>query len=433
MNDHKPLASRFRPDSWNDLKGIPQLESPESPLYAMKASGLAKSCIFYGPPGCGKTTLARILARMQKSNGGTVHKGTGGEITKKTLDEIVKESRAQIPKEGELELSTQTPPPLLFIDEIHRLSKVQSEFLLASTEEGELILIGATTENPYISLGPAMLSRCPVVQLEGYTKDDLINILNRTFIQASAKKLPGTGSIPDKEIFQEIARLAGGDSRTALNLLERALTLRPAIEDTKIPGILREQIAPMSTRMDDFGDIHYDVTSAFIKSMRGSSPDAAMHWLARLMDGGVDPRYIARRIAIHASEDVGMADPMALVVANAALQAVEKIGYPECRLTLAQAAMHVALSPKSPAVYQAIGRAQADLAAGFQPPVPNYLADTHYKGAAKLGHQGYDHPGQYPGGRHPQGEGHHYLPGLETPYWVPNENDEHTLRKNTNG
>jgi putative ATPase len=418
----KPLAAYMRPQTWDALHGIPELEDPESPLHSMKRTGKLASCILYGPPGCGKTTIARILARMQKEKKGAVHHGHGGQITKKDLDNILKENKENA-REGELGLNAGKPPPLLFLDEIHRLTRVQSEFLLQSTEEGELVLIGATTENPYISLGPALLSRCPVIQLKGYTKEALSIILQKTFEKAQKQNLPGTLTSFSQETLVEISRLAGGDARTAINLLEQALTIRGVAPDERIPEILRNRIAPMSTKMDDFGDLHYDITSAFIKSMRGSAPNATMHWLCRLMDGGVDPRYIARRIAIHASEDVGMADPTALLVATAALQAVEKIGYPECRLTLSQAALHVALAPKSPAVCDALSKAEADLKAGYQPAIPPYLRDNHYKGAVKLGVGGYDHPGHYPHGKHPSGTEHDYCPEAPQIYWNPNEND----------
>lgn len=425
----KPLSATFRPQTWEAISGIPELENPTSPLYGMRKTGNIRSCIFYGPPGCGKTTLARIIARMQKEKGGEVYNGSGGEITKKELDTILRTQRKEKDRAGELNLMPEKPPALLFLDEIHRLTKVQSEFLLGSTEEGELLLIGATTENPFIALGPAILSRCPVVQLNAYTPEALEKIIFSTFLKAKQAKLQGSETEIAYSVIQEAARLAGGDARTALDLLQQVIDLRGSVSDDEIPEILRKRIAPMATRMDDFGNLHYDITSAFVKSMRGSQPDATMHWLARLLDGGVDPRYIARRIAIHASEDVGMADPMALVVANAAFQAVEKIGYPECRLILAQAALHVALAPKSPGCCDAISLAQQDLAAGFQPPIPDYLRDNHYKGAPKLGVGGYDHPGHYPEGIHPEGTAHDYIPGLKKPYWTPNQNDQPQKKK----
>lgn len=370
---YEPLAQRMRPRNFDEFIGQEEAVGKGKYLRKMIEKDQLPSMILYGPPGTGKTTLAQMVASLTNSNFKKLNAVSAGiGDIRKIVDEAA-EARRFYQKRT-----------IVFIDEIHRFNKSQQDVLLPYVEDGRLILIGATTENPFFEVNHALLSRVRIVRLKSLSDRDLMRMLK----QAMEDKERGLGSrnlnITDESV-EAIAQLSGGDGRMALNLLEQAAAM---IEDggeiniELLHTILGERIQTY----DKKGDNHYDTVSAFIKSMRGSDPDAAIHYLARMLAAGEDLNFIARRVAICAAEDVGNADPFALVVAMAAVQAVQFVGMPEARIPLAEAVTYVASAPKSNAAYMAIDAALADVRHRNCGPVPEHLRDAHYKGAAKLGH-----------------------------------------------
>jgi len=370
---YEPLAQRMRPRNFDEFIGQEEAVGKGKYLRKMIERDQLPSMILYGPPGTGKTTLAQMVASLTNSNFKKLNAVSAGiGDIRKIVDEAA-EARRFYQKRT-----------IVFIDEIHRFNKSQQDVLLPYVEDGRLILIGATTENPFFEVNHALLSRVRIVRLKSLSDKDLMRMLK----QAMEDKERGLGSrnlnITDESV-EAIAQLSGGDGRMALNLLEQAAAM---IEDggeiniELLHTILGERIQTY----DKKGDNHYDTVSAFIKSMRGSDPDAAIHYLARMLAAGEDLNFIARRVAICAAEDVGNADPFALVVAMAAVQAVQFVGMPEARIPLAEAVTYVASAPKSNAAYMAIDAALADVRHRNCGPVPEHLRDAHYKGAAKLGH-----------------------------------------------
>ena len=380
-----PLAEMLRPRTLDDVIGQTHLIGPGRPLRLAFESGKPHSMILWGPPGVGKTTLARLTA-----------KAFGYEfIALSAVFAGVKDIRAAMEQaEHHLALGRKT---ILFVDEIHRFNKSQQDVLLPYVEDGRLILIGATTENPFFEVNHALLSRVRIVRLYPLTDAQLVEVLRRA-LGDSERGLGGQHIEAADEVLKAMAQMAGGDARMALNLLEGAAAMLPVSGGAITLDMLEEITGERVQRYDKTGDNHYDTASAFIKSMRGSDPDAALHYLARMLAAGEDVKFIARRIVICASEDVGNADPMALTLAMAAAQAVQFIGMPEARITLAQAVTYVASAPKSNAAYFGIDAALKDVRTKDCGTVPKHLRDSHYKGAAALGHgQSYCYPHDYPG------------------------------------
>ena len=377
-----PLAVRMRPRTVDEVLGQDHLLGEGSPLRRLIEGGSAASLVLYGPPGTGKTTLARLVSGVM---------GRRFEALS-ALSAGVKEVRAVIEAARRRRQGT-----VLFIDEVHRFSKTQQDALLGAVEDGTVLLVAATTENPYFSMVSPLLSRSLVLQLRPLTDDDVHALIRRAL--ADERGLAGAVEL-DKDAEDHLVRLAAGDARRALVALEAAADAVAARDDRVIDLATAERtVDTAALRYDRDGDQHYDVVSAFIKSIRGSDVDAALHYLARMIEAGEDPRFIARRLVVHASEDVGMADPTALLVATAAAQAVQLIGMPEARLALAQATIHLATAPKSNAVITALGAAEADVRAGLAGAVPPHLRDGHYTGAARLGNAlGYRYPHDDPDG-----------------------------------
>lgn len=404
----EPLARRMRPRNFQEFIGQWDTVGQGRFLRQMIEKDQIPSMVFYGPPGTGKTTLAQMIAGM-----------TGCTFCKlNAVSSGIQEIR-QIVKKADEQRRYYQRRTIVFIDEIHRFSKSQQDVLLPYVEDGRLVLIGATTENPYFEVNHALLSRVRVVPFHQLKDGELVQILR----QALSDKERGLGEqhlSADDEVLLAIAQMAAGDARMALNILEGTAALLPdggAITAERIQEVLGQRVQ----RYDKKGDNHYDTVSAFIKSMRGSDPDAALHYLARMLAAGEDVKFIARRIVICASEDVGNADPMALVVAMNAAQAVQFVGMPEARITLGQAATYVASAPKSNAAYLGIQAAMQDVQTKNCGGIPLYLRDSHYKGAASLGHgKGYRYPHDYPGHFTPQG----YLPEAlkHARYYHPSEN-----------
>lgn len=393
-----PLAVRMRPISLDEVAGQAHLLRPGSPLVALADPEATKpgtvSVILWGPPGTGKTTLAQAIARSSGRRFVELSAITAGV---KDVREVMQEALNQRDLYGQ---ST-----ILFLDEIHRFTKAQQDALLPGVENGWVILIAATTENPSFSVISPLLSRSLLLTLQPLTDDDLGTLVDRAL--TDARGLAGAVAL-DPEARRALIQLASGDARRALTALEAAAGVAlseaaerpdaedPAAEDA-IPTVTAEQVAQAVDRAllryDRQGDEHYDVISAFIKSIRGSDPDATMHYLARMIEAGEDPRFIARRLVVHAAEDIGLADPRALQIAVAAADAVAFIGMPEGRIPLAEAALYLATAPKSSATITAIDSALADVRAGRMGPVPKHLRDAHYAGAKRLGHgKGYRYP-----------------------------------------
>ncbi|MFI9404611.1 replication-associated recombination protein A [Nocardia sp. NPDC052316] len=371
-----PLAVRMRPASLDEVVGQQHLLGPGSPLRRLVEGSGAASVLLYGPPGTGKTTLASLISHS-----------TGRRFEAlSALSAGVKEVRAVIDvARRRLSAGEQT---VLFIDEVHRFSKTQQDALLAAVENRIVLLVGATTENPSFSVVSPLLSRSLVLQLQSLTEDDIRQVLLRAI--HDKRGLDDQFTVSD-EALDHIVRIAGGDARRALTALEASA--ESSLDGTVGVELVEASVDKAAVRYDRAGDQHYDVISAFIKSIRGSDVDAALHYLARMLTAGEDPRFIARRLMIHASEDIGMADPTALQTATAAAQVVQLVGLPEARLALAQATIHLASAPKSGAVIAALGAAMADVAAGKAGAVPPHLRDGHYAGAAKLGNaKGYKYP-----------------------------------------
>ncbi|MCY1142280.1 AAA family ATPase [Actinoplanes sp. Pm04-4] len=381
-----PLPVRMRPASLDELVGQEHLLAPGAPLRQLVTGASPMSVILWGPPGTGKTTIAHLVA------GATNRKF----VAMSALSAGVKDVRAVIDT-ARRERRYGGPPTVLFIDEVHRFSKTQQDSLLAAVEDRTVTLLAATTENPYFSVISPLLSRCVLLTLQALDDDDVRGLLRRAV--TDERGLGGAVTLSE-EAEEHLVRLASGDVRKALTALEAAAGSAVAQGVKEIDLATAEKAVDVAAvRYDRDGDAHYDVTSAFIKSMRGSDPDAALHWLARMLVAGEDPRFIARRIVIFASEDVGMADPQALLVATAAAQAVQLIGLPEAGLNLAQAVIHMATAPKSNSATTAIGAAMADVRAGRGGAVPSALRDAHYPGARGLGHgRGYRYPHDDPRG-----------------------------------
>ena len=379
INEKKdsPLASRLRPTTLEEVVGQQHIIGKDKLLYrAIKADKLS-SVIFYGPPGTGKTTLAKVIANTTSCEFTQLNATVAG---KKDMEEVVNRAKDTLGMYGK--------KTILFIDEIHRFNKGQQDYLLPFVEDGTIILIGATTENPYFEVNSALISRSIIFQLQPLEKEDIKKIL----LRAVTDKEKGMGNYEatiTEEALEFLSDISNGDARNALNAIELGVltTERNAEGNIVITlEVAQECIQKRVLRYDKEGDNHYDTISAFIKSMRGSDPDAAIYYLARMLYAGEDIKFIARRIMICASEDVGNSDPQALVVATAAAQAVERIGMPEARIILAQAVIYVATAPKSNASYLAIDKALEIVKNNKTASIPSYLQDAHYKGALKLGH-----------------------------------------------
>jgi putative ATPase len=379
-----PLAVRMRPRDLDEVVGQPHLTAAGSPLRKLVEHSAPMSVLLWGPPGTGKTTLAYVLSRVTSRRFVELSAVSAG----------VAQVRAAI-EAARAELGLTGAQTLLFIDEVHRFNKAQQDALLPAVENRWVSFVGATTENPSFSVVGPLLSRSLLLTLRPLGDDDMRVVIERALTEE--RGLGGAVSLTD-DAAVELLRMAGGDARRALTYLEAAALGLPAggVIDT---AVLSTAVDRMAVRYDRAGDQHYDVISAFIKSMRGSDVDAALHYLALMIEAGEDPRFIARRLIVHASEDVGMADPTALPVAVAAAQAVEFVGLPEARINLAQAVIHISLAPKSNAVIKAIGAAADDVRSGRTGPVPAHLRDASYPGAARLGHgKGYQYPHDFPEG-----------------------------------
>ena len=382
-----PLASRLRPTTLEEVVGQQHIIGKDKLLYrAIKADKLS-SIIFYGPPGTGKTTLAKVIANTTSADFQQINATIAG---KKDMEQIVKQAKDN--------LGMYNKKTILFVDEIHRFNKGQQDYLLPFVEDGTLILIGATTENPYFEVNGALISRSSVFELHPLSMEDVKTILKRAVYDV--KK--GMGSYRaeiDEEALEFLADIAGGDARNALNAIELGILTTQRSDDGKIHitlDVAQECIQKRVVRYDKTGDNHYDTISAFIKSLRGSDPDAAVFYLAKMLYAGEDIRFIARRLMISASEDVGNADPNALTVAVSAAQAVERIGMPEAQIILAQATTYIASAPKSNASYLSVAAAM-DSVKNVKTTVPAHLQDAHYKGSANLGHGiGYKYAHDYP-------------------------------------
>ncbi|MCI0631199.1 MAG: replication-associated recombination protein A [Phycisphaerales bacterium] len=418
----QPLAVRMRPRTLAEFTGQKHFLGEGALLTRMLAADQLTSVIFWGPPGTGKTTLAEVIATH---TGRHFERGNAAQIGVKEIRAILAQAAARVEDSGKR--------TILFLDEIHRFSRNQQDVLLTDVENGLITLIGATTENPFFAVNSALISRSTVFHFEPLTESEIADLVRR----AIADKERGFGNL-DLQVSDDAlahwARISDGDARRALNALEVAvLSTRtegtgaevsagdsPRRDGPARPILIDLKTAEQSTQAkalvyDGTGDEHYDIISAFIKSMRGSDPDAAVYWLARMLEAGEDPRYIARRIAILASEDIGNADPQAIQVANAAWQLTERIGMPECQLTLAQAAIYMATAPKSNASALAIWTAADEVRTGRTIPVPKDLRDAHYYGAKSLGHgQDYAYPHDSADGYTPQ----EYL-GVDRVYYSP--------------
>ncbi len=372
-----PLASRLRPQTLEEVVGQQHIVGKDKLLYrAIKADKIS-SVIFYGPPGTGKTTLARVIANTTSAEFTQINATSAG---KKDMEEVISAAKERLGMYGK--------KTILFVDEIHRFNKGQQDYLLPFVEDGTVILIGATTENPYFEVNGALISRSIIFELKSLEKNDIRTLL----LRALTDKERGLGAY-DAEITEEaldfIADMANGDARSALNAVELGVLTTERASDGKIHITIetaQECIQKRVLRYDKDGDNHYDTISAFIKSMRGSDPDAAVYYLARMLEAGEEAAFIARRIMICAAEDVSNADPNALVVATSAAQAAERLGMPEARIVLAQAAIYVACAPKSNSAYCAIDRATEVVKTRRTDQIPSYLKDAHYKDAGKLGH-----------------------------------------------
>ena len=412
MEKESPLASRMRPTTLDEVVGQKHIIGKDKLLYrAIKADKLG-SVIFYGPPGTGKTTLAKVIANTTSARFEQINATVAW---KKDMEEIVKTAKDSIGMYGQ--------KTILFVDEIHRFNKSQQDYLLPFVEDGTITLIGATTENPYFEVNNALLSRSRIFELKPLEKQDIRELVMRAVYDTEKGMGTYSADITD-EAADFLADVANGDARAALNAVELGILTTDKSDDGKIHitiDVAAECIQKRVVRYDHDGDNHYDTISAFIKSMRGSDPDAAVYYLARMLYAGEDVKFIARRIMICASEDVGNADPNALVVAVSAAQAVERIGMPESQIILSQAAAYVATAPKSNAAYMGIAKAMKTVADTRTMPVPAHLQDRHYKGAEKLGHGlGYKYAHDYPNHYVTQ----QYLPdGMEgMRFYEPSEN-----------
>ncbi|HVT83190.1 MAG TPA: replication-associated recombination protein A [Phycisphaerae bacterium] len=405
---HMPLAARMRPRTLEEFAGQTHILGPGKLLRRMIEADRLTSLVFYGPPGTGKTTLAHLIAARTDCHFVEMNAAAVGV---KEVRDVLADAKARLGDAGKR--------TVLFLDEIHRFNKSQQDILLGDVELGHIVLIGATTENPFFSVNSALVSRSQIFQFQPLTEAEISSIV----WAASSDKERGYGNLPldlRPEAVEHWVRTSDGDARRALTALEIAVLSggkREGNTDGKIVidlEVAQESIQRKAVVYAAQGDAHYDAASALIKSMRGSDPDAAIYWLARMLHAGEDPRFIARRIAILASEDIGNADPAAIILAGAMIQVVELIGMPEAQLTLAQAVTYMACSPKSNAATLAIGEAMEDVEKNRTIPVPRHLRDTHYKGAKQLGHEGYQYAHDFPEGYVPQ----EYL-GVEKHYYRP--------------
>ena len=387
LEKESPLASRMRPTTLDEVVGQEHIIGKDKLLYRAIQADKLGSVIFYGPPGTGKTTLARVIANTTSAEFTQLNATTAG---KKDMEDVVKAAKDRMGMYGRR--------TILFVDEIHRFNKGQQDYLLPFVEDGTLVLIGATTENPYFEVNGALLSRSIIFELKPLEKEDIRKLLLRA-VTDTKKGLGSYRAVLEEDALDFLADISGGDARAALNALELGVLTTARGADEKIHIDLEtasECIQKRVVRYDKTGDQHYDTISAFIKSMRGSDPDAAIYYLAKMLYAGEDIRFLSRRIMICAAEDVGMADPQALVVAAAAAQAVERIGMPEAQIILAEAVTYVACAPKSNASYMALNEAMESVRRK-KTTVPPHLQDAHYKGAAKLGHGlGYKYAHDYP-------------------------------------
>ena len=387
MKDESPLASRLRPTTLDEVVGQQHIVGKDKLLYrAIKADKLS-SIIFYGPPGTGKTTLAKVIANTTSAEFMQINATSAG---KKDMEEVVAAAKNNQGMYGK--------KTILFIDEIHRFNKAQQDYLLPFVEDGTIILIGATTENPYFEVNPALLSRSVIFELKKLSTEDIRTLLLRA-VNDTEKGMGSYHAQMDDDALEFLADMANGDARAALTAIELGILTTDRSEDGIIHitlDVASECIQKRVINYDKTGDNHYDTISAFIKSMRGSDPDAAVYYLARMLYAGEDVKFIARRIMILASEDIGNADPQALQVAVAAAQAVERLGMPEARIVLAQAVTYMASAPKSNSAINAIDKAMRVVQETKTPPVPVHLQDAHYKSAGKLGHgKGYKYAHDY--------------------------------------
>jgi putative ATPase len=401
----RPLAARMRPRTIDEFIGQEHFVGEGKLLRRMLIADRLNSLIFYGPPGTGKTALAQVIAHHTKSRFRVLNATASGT---KEVRELLEQARRDLELHGER--------TILFVDEIHRFNKAQQDVLLPDVEDGVVVLIGATTENPFFSINTPLLSRSQIFTFEPLTREHIKTLLQR----AIADTERGLGDITinmHPNALEFLAEMSDGDARRALTALEigvKSSTTEP-VEFTV--EVAQDSIQRKVLNYDPTGDTHYDLASAFIKSMRGSDPDAAIYWLARMLEAGEDPRFIARRIVILASEDIGNADPRALLVATAAWQAVEMVGLPECQLTLSQAVIYMATAPKSNSATMAIGAARDDVQKGRTIPVPKHLRDSHYKGAKQFGHgEGYQYAHEGEGGFVAQD----YL-GVDKTYYEPTD------------
>ena len=399
MERESPLAARLRPTTLEEVVGQQHIIGRDKLLYRAIMADKLSSLIFYGPPGTGKTTLAKVIANTTSAEFTQINATVAG---KKDMEEVVKKAKDILGMYGK--------KTILFIDEIHRFNKGQQDYLLPFVEDGTLILIGATTENPYFEVNNALISRSIIFELHPLSAEDIRELLRRA-VYDKEKGMGVYDAVIEEDAMEFLADLAGGDARSALNAVELGIMTTDRLEDGKIHitlEVAQECIQKRALRYDKSGDNHYDTVSAFIKSMRGSDPDAAVYYLARMLYAGEDVKFIARRMMICASEDVGIADPQALSVAVNASLAVERIGMPEAQIILSEAAIYVACAPKSNACVRAIGEADQSVREQGNLPIPVHLQDAHYKGAARLGHgQGYLYAHDYPG---------HYVKQQYLPY-----------------
>lgn len=404
----KPLAARMRPRTIQDVIGQEHILGPGKLLRRAIEADQVSSLIFYGPPGTGKTTLAKVIAGTTRTYFAELNAVTAGVAD---IRKVVDESKERLVMGGQR--------TTLFVDEIHRFNKSQQDALLPYVEDGTITLIGATTENPFFEVNPALLSRSQIFSLQPLTHEHLRQVMERA-LRDEENGLAELYVEVTHEASEHLIHYAEGDARRLLNALELAATTTPPGPDGRIVitlDVAVESIQRRAVRYDKSGDNHYDTASAFIKSIRGSDPDAALYWLARMIDAGEDPRFIARRLIISASEDIGNADPHAITVAVSCFQALELVGMPEGRIPLAQATTYLATAPKSNAAYNGINKALETIRTDGHKPVPIHLRDAAYKGASRLGHgQGYLYPHDYPGGYVPQ----QYLPDeVQARFYVP--------------
>ena len=408
----QPLAARMRPRNLDEFVGQEHILGPGKLLRRMLLADRLNSVIFYGPPGCGKTALAHVIANQTKSHFVAMNAVAAGI---KDVRDVLTEARSRLEHDGER--------TILFLDEIHRFNRSQQDVLLPDVENGIVILIGATTQNPFFAVNTPLLSRSQIFTLEPLSREHTKTVITR----ALADSERGLGKTPvtiTDDALSFLAEICDGDARRALMAIEIGVKSSLAIENARPDtatilfdlALAQDSIQRKVLDFDPTGDSHYDLASAFIKSLRGSDPQAATYWLARMLESGEDPRFVARRLVIFASEDIGNADPMALLVANGAWDAVERVGLPECVLNLSHAVCYLATAPKSNACTVAIGAAQKDVKEGRTLPVPKHLRDAHYTGAKQFGHVGYKYAHNFEGGWVDQ----EYIPADVT-YYTPTD------------